>query len=218
MSPNEDAKRRAAQLLEEGAIFAFGLSEQEHGADVYSTDMLLTPNGDGSYLANGEKYYIGNGNEARMVSTFGKLVDTRRVRLLRRRLSAPELRADRERGQQPELRLELRPARLPGRRGRHPPPRRGCVQRRAQHRERRQVQPRLGLDRDLHARPLRSDQPRRQPPALRQRGDRLPAREAAAHRRLREDRGDEAVRPARLATTCAPRLGTTGATCSTTRS
>jgi acyl-CoA dehydrogenase len=76
MSPNEDAKRRAAQLLEEGAIFAFGLSEKEHGADVYSTDMLLTPAGDGSYLANGEKYYIGNGNEARMVSTFGKLTDS----------------------------------------------------------------------------------------------------------------------------------------------
>ena len=34
MSANEEAKRRAAELLEEGAIFAFGLSEKEHGADV----------------------------------------------------------------------------------------------------------------------------------------------------------------------------------------
>ena len=31
------------ELLEDGAIFAFGLSEQEHGADIYSTDMVLTP-------------------------------------------------------------------------------------------------------------------------------------------------------------------------------
>ena len=37
MSDNEDLKPRAAQLLKEGAIFAFGLSEQVYGADVYST-------------------------------------------------------------------------------------------------------------------------------------------------------------------------------------
>jgi acyl-CoA dehydrogenase len=73
MSANEEAKRRAARLLEDGAIFAFGLSEKEHGADVYSTGMQLTPRDGGGYLARGEKYYIGNGNEAAMVSTFGKL-------------------------------------------------------------------------------------------------------------------------------------------------
>jgi acyl-CoA dehydrogenase len=73
MSANEEAKRRAARLLEDGAIFAFGLSEKEHGADVYSTGMQLTPREGGGYLARGEKYYIGNGNRAAMVSTFGKL-------------------------------------------------------------------------------------------------------------------------------------------------
>lgn len=76
MSDNEEAKQRAAKLLNEGAIFAFGLSEREHGADIYSTEMMLTPQPDGTYLANGEKYYIGNGNEAEMVSTFGKMSDT----------------------------------------------------------------------------------------------------------------------------------------------
>jgi acyl-CoA dehydrogenase len=76
MSPNEPMKRRTAALLEEGAIFAFGLSEKEHGADIYSSSMTLTPRGDGSYVANGSKYYIGNGNEAAIVSTFGKLADT----------------------------------------------------------------------------------------------------------------------------------------------
>lgn len=75
MSANSDAKRKAAAMLEAGEVFAFGLSEQTHGADVYQTDMILTPSGAG-WSASGEKYYIGNGNVARMVSTFGKLADT----------------------------------------------------------------------------------------------------------------------------------------------
>lgn len=75
MSANEDAKRKAAAGLEAGEVFAFGLSEQTHGADVYQTDMILTPS-DGGWTANGEKYYIGNANVARMVSTFGKIAGT----------------------------------------------------------------------------------------------------------------------------------------------
>jgi acyl-CoA dehydrogenase len=76
MSKNEALKKQAAKLLEDGEIFAFGLSEKTHGADVYSTDMILTPQEDGSYSASGEKYYIGNANEARMVSVFGKIDGT----------------------------------------------------------------------------------------------------------------------------------------------
>ncbi len=76
MSRNEEAKRRAAQLLENGEVFAFGLSERQHGADIYSSEMTLTPQPDGSYIANGEKYYIGNANVAPMVSTFGKMADS----------------------------------------------------------------------------------------------------------------------------------------------
>jgi acyl-CoA dehydrogenase len=38
--------------------------------------MTLTPQSDGTYRANGEKYYIGNANLAPMVSTFGKMSDT----------------------------------------------------------------------------------------------------------------------------------------------
>jgi len=72
MSDNEDAKRKAAAQLEAGEVFGFGLSEQTHGADVYKTDMILTPSEHG-WTANGEKYYIGNANVARMVSTFGKI-------------------------------------------------------------------------------------------------------------------------------------------------
>jgi alkylation response protein AidB-like acyl-CoA dehydrogenase len=74
-SDNAAAKRRAAQLLREGHVFAFGLSEKEHGADIYSTDMLLTPDGEGGFRASGGKYYIGNGNVAGMVSVFGRRAD-----------------------------------------------------------------------------------------------------------------------------------------------
>jgi acyl-CoA dehydrogenase len=57
-------------------VFAFGLSERDHGADIYSTEMSLSPQKDGTYRANGSKYYIGNGNIAKMVSTFGKMADS----------------------------------------------------------------------------------------------------------------------------------------------
>ncbi len=72
MSDNEEVKQKTAQLLEDGAVFAFGLSEKEHGADLYASEMTLTPEGD-AYSANGSKYYIGNANEAALVSTFGKM-------------------------------------------------------------------------------------------------------------------------------------------------
>ncbi|GAA1995824.1 acyl-CoA dehydrogenase family protein [Catenulispora subtropica] len=75
MSGNAAARERAARLLDEGHVFAFGLSEKEHGADVYSTDMILTPDGDGGYTATGGKYYIGNGNVAGLVSVFGRRAD-----------------------------------------------------------------------------------------------------------------------------------------------
>jgi alkylation response protein AidB-like acyl-CoA dehydrogenase len=74
-SGNEAARSRAAGLLDEGAIFAFGLSEREHGADIYSTDMVLTPDGEGGFRASGGKYYLGNGNRAGMVSVFGRRAD-----------------------------------------------------------------------------------------------------------------------------------------------
>ena len=76
MSDNEEIKKKTAKLLEDGGIFAFGLSEKEHGADLYSSEMALTPLGDGKYVADGGKYYIGNANKAALVSTFGKDTET----------------------------------------------------------------------------------------------------------------------------------------------
>lgn len=48
-SDNATARTRAADLLSQGEVFAFGLSEKAHGADIYSTDMLLEPQADGGF-------------------------------------------------------------------------------------------------------------------------------------------------------------------------
>ena len=76
MGNNEKVKEKTARLLEEGGIFAFGLSEKAHGADLYSSEMALTPLSEGQYVADGGKYYIGNANKAALVSTFAKNSET----------------------------------------------------------------------------------------------------------------------------------------------
>lgn len=76
MGDNAEAKREAASALLQGGIFGFGLSERQHGADIYSTEMRLLPQGEGKYVAQGGKYYIGNGNAAALVSVFGKIEGT----------------------------------------------------------------------------------------------------------------------------------------------
>ncbi|MDT5043624.1 MAG: acyl-CoA dehydrogenase [Actinoplanes sp.] len=74
-SANPVARAQTAQLLADGHVMAFGLSERGHGADIYATDMILTPDGDGGFSAGGTKYYIGNGNVAGLVSVFGRRAD-----------------------------------------------------------------------------------------------------------------------------------------------
>jgi len=69
-------KERTARSLRDGGIFGFGLSEKAHGADLYSSEMMLTPMPDGTFKADGGKYYIGNGNKAALLSVFGKNSDT----------------------------------------------------------------------------------------------------------------------------------------------
>jgi len=76
MGSNEEIKHKTAQLLKDGGVFAFGLSERAHGADLYSNEVMLYPQADGTYLAKGSKYYIGNGKVAAFVSTFGKIDGT----------------------------------------------------------------------------------------------------------------------------------------------
>jgi acyl-CoA dehydrogenase len=76
MGKNEAVKQKTAKLLQDGEIFAFGLSEKQHGADIYASEMSLLPIGDGEYRAEGGKYYIGNANKAALVSVFGKNSET----------------------------------------------------------------------------------------------------------------------------------------------
>ncbi|KGI66368.1 acyl-CoA dehydrogenase family protein [Mycolicibacterium rufum] len=79
-SDNVKAKEKAAAQLEAGGVMAFALSERAHGADIYNTDMVLTPAAQDDdegvvFRASGEKYYIGNGNVAGMVSVFSRRSD-----------------------------------------------------------------------------------------------------------------------------------------------
>jgi len=76
LGDNEELKHRAVKTLRENPLCAFGLSEKEHGADIYSSEMKLYPQPDGTYLARGNKYYIGNGNEASTITVFGKVDGT----------------------------------------------------------------------------------------------------------------------------------------------
>ncbi|GBF49672.1 acyl-CoA dehydrogenase, C-terminal domain protein [Leptospira ryugenii] len=75
-SQNEKVKNETKEDLLKGGVFGFGLSEKEHGADLISSDMMLYPQKDGTYLAKGSKYYIGNGNVASRLSVFGKNAET----------------------------------------------------------------------------------------------------------------------------------------------
>jgi len=75
-SKNEVRKKETADELKSGGIFGFGLSEKEHGADLISSEMKLLESVPGEYLAQGSKYYIGNGNVASSLSVFGKNAKT----------------------------------------------------------------------------------------------------------------------------------------------
>lgn len=75
LSANDTARKEVAGLLEDGHIFGFGLSERDHGADIYASDMILTRNPGGGFTASGGKWYIGNGNAAGRLSVYGRFAD-----------------------------------------------------------------------------------------------------------------------------------------------
>lgn len=77
MSSNEIQKRELAEELEQGHVFAFGMSEKEHGADLYANECTLRPAGEDKYIANGNKYYIGNAHIASKVTTLGRNTETK---------------------------------------------------------------------------------------------------------------------------------------------
>lgn len=77
MSANEPLKREAIAKLEAGGLFAFGVSEKAHGADLFANEFTVTKEA-GGRRADGSKYYIGNANAAAMVTILGKQVDAAR--------------------------------------------------------------------------------------------------------------------------------------------
>lgn len=76
MGDNEVQKQELASDLKDGHVFAFGMSEKEHGADLYSNEAHITQLDEGTYRADGSKYYIGNAHAASKVSTMGKNATT----------------------------------------------------------------------------------------------------------------------------------------------
>lgn len=95
MSSNEALKREAVARLESGGLFAFGVSERDHGADLLANEFTVrdTPAG---RIADGAKCYIGNANAAGIISVLGKKGGTSRrsplVLFAMRRQDPPGLR------------------------------------------------------------------------------------------------------------------------------
>jgi len=73
---NEEAKRRTARLLANGGVFAFGLSERAHGADLYSTEMTLTRPATAVGWPTARNTISATATCAALVSTFGRIAGT----------------------------------------------------------------------------------------------------------------------------------------------
>ncbi len=71
-SKNPEMQKLAVETLEAGGLFALGLSEKKHGADLYSGTFRLR-NG----VANGKKFYIGNANVATIISVLALKDDSK---------------------------------------------------------------------------------------------------------------------------------------------
>jgi acyl-CoA dehydrogenase len=71
-SNNENLKREAISMLEAGGIFAFGVSERDHGADLLGNEFTVTDVAPGRLSARGNKYYIGNARAAAMIAVLAK--------------------------------------------------------------------------------------------------------------------------------------------------
>ena len=77
MSDNEALKKEAIASLERGGLFAFGVSEKEHGSDLMSNEFTIRRDGSGQLLAEGSKYYIGNANAAGIISILARNHDSK---------------------------------------------------------------------------------------------------------------------------------------------
>ncbi len=72
---NEALKREAVAKLEAGGLFAFAVSEKAHGSDLFANEFTVRSDGPGAWIADGDKYYIGNANAACIVSVLAQFAD-----------------------------------------------------------------------------------------------------------------------------------------------
>ena len=72
MGENEALKRQAVAALEAGGLMGFGVSEKDHGSDLFGNEFEIRPTASGQFIANGSKYYIGNANVASMISILAR--------------------------------------------------------------------------------------------------------------------------------------------------
>jgi acyl-CoA dehydrogenase len=84
MGSNAALKAEAVGALSDGKLFAFGVSEKEHGADLLGNAFTIHEAAPGQFVANGSKYYIGNANCATMISTLGRRKKNRDEPITRR--------------------------------------------------------------------------------------------------------------------------------------
>ena len=84
MSDNEPLKQEAIARLEAGELFALAISERVHGADLFANEFAIHEGEDDGFLADGEKYYIGNANTAGLISVLARTVDDERAGPTRR--------------------------------------------------------------------------------------------------------------------------------------
>ncbi len=72
MGSNDGLRREAVELLQRGELFAFGVSEREHGSDLLGNEFTVRESSPGQFVARGKKYYIGNSNCAGMISILAR--------------------------------------------------------------------------------------------------------------------------------------------------
>ena len=117
MSRNEEAKQRAARLLKDGAMFAFGLSERQHGADIYSTEMTLTPSPTGATGPTERSTTSATATSRRWSRPSGRWRTPGITCSSRPTRRSPTIELLDNVVATQALRLGVRPARLPGQRG-----------------------------------------------------------------------------------------------------
>jgi acyl-CoA dehydrogenase len=72
MGSNSALKREAVAALEAGKVLGFGVSEKEHGADLFGNEFVVKEVSPGRFVACGRKYYIGNSNCASIIAILAR--------------------------------------------------------------------------------------------------------------------------------------------------